>query len=77
MAGGNFQAAIVDYVDAIRLAPEDGWNYLMRANAYTAAGDPHAAIADYAAAVRLDPGYALAYFRRGEAWPEICSALCQ
>src|SRR5262245_39755134 len=52
---GDFDRAIADCDEAIRLAPKYAWAYHTRGNAYRMKGDFDRAIADASEAIRLDP----------------------
>ncbi|MDR1325554.1 MAG: tetratricopeptide repeat protein, partial [Treponema sp.] len=65
---GEYESAIVDYTQAIRLDPNYALAYYNRGVAYHNKGDYDRAIADYTQAIRLDPNYALAYNSRGNAY---------
>jgi tetratricopeptide (TPR) repeat protein len=67
---GDYDRAIADYDEAIRLDPKYalGYNYYNRGNAYNRKGDYDRAIADYDQAIRLYPKHAKAYNNRGEAY---------
>jgi tetratricopeptide (TPR) repeat protein len=54
-ADGDFDRAIADYTEAIRLDPKLAIAYYERGVAYHALGDFDRAIADYTEAIRLDP----------------------
>ncbi|MFP3041080.1 tetratricopeptide repeat protein [Treponema primitia] len=62
---GDFDRAIADYTQAIRLDPKDAVAYKQRGTAYGNKKDPNHAIADYNQAIKLDPDFALAYNNRG------------
>ena len=62
---GDYQAAISDYDEAIRLDPEYARAYFNRGNAKDELGDVEGAISDYDEAIRLDPKYVGAYYNRG------------
>jgi tetratricopeptide (TPR) repeat protein len=64
---GDYDRAIADYTEAIRLDPKDPHAYNDRGNAYRYKGDNDRAIADCTEAIRLDPKYAHAYYNRGKA----------
>ena len=64
----DFDRAIADYNEAIRLNPKDSHAYNNRANAYQRKKEYDRAIADYNEAIRLDSKYALAYNGRGTAY---------
>ena len=63
----DYPTAIANYVDAIRLDPDDEWLYYMRGNANLAQGLYDEAIADYDEAIHLSSDFAEAYYRRGRA----------
>jgi tetratricopeptide (TPR) repeat protein len=69
-AAGNFQSAIADYSEAIRLAPNDGYQYNLRGSTHREKGDLPAAIADYSQAIRLEPAFGDYYAKRGIAHRE-------
>jgi tetratricopeptide (TPR) repeat protein len=62
---GDYDRAMADYNQALRLDPDYAWAYSCRGNVYNAKGDYNRAIADYTEAIRLDPKYAAAYYNRG------------
>ncbi|MGD0026121.1 MAG: tetratricopeptide repeat-containing serine protease family protein [Xanthobacteraceae bacterium] len=65
---GDYDRAIADCTEAIRLDPKYAHAYNNRGFAYHAKGDNDRAIADYNEAIRLDPKYALPYNNRGFAY---------
>ena len=74
---GNFHytqseqsAALADYSNAIRLAPDDAPAYYGRANLRAGMGDIKGAFADYSQALALNPDYTLAYYYRGGIYAE-------
>jgi hypothetical protein len=64
----DYDKAISDFTEAIRLDPNLALAYLDRGYAYSHYGNPDKAISDYNDAIRLDPHLALAYFNRGTAY---------
>src|SRR5262244_2068669 len=64
----DYDRAIADYNEAIRLVPADAPAFFGRGNAYASKGDRDRAIADYSEAIRLDPKYAFAFNNRGIAY---------
>ena len=68
---GNYEGAIADYTQAIRLKPNYAAAYYNRGNAKYALGQHLAAIADYDIAIQLKPDYADAYVNRGAAKDEL------
>src|SRR5213082_1238932 len=60
-ASAEYDKAIADYDEVIRLDPKDVSAYIYRGCAYHGKGDYDKAIADYDEAIRLDPKYALPY----------------
>ena len=67
----DYEQAIVDFTEAIRLDPKYAVAYNGRGNACAELGDYERAIADYTEAIRLDPDYAVAYNNRGYAYDEL------
>ena len=67
----DYDGAIADFSDAIRLKPDYDEAYLNRGAAYAAKNDYAAAIADYTDAIRLNPKLASAYYNRGTARKEL------
>ncbi len=64
---GNFQDAISDYDEAIRLNPEYLDAYNNRGNAKNTLGNFQDAISDFNEVIRLNPEYLDAYINRGNA----------
>ena len=62
----DYDNAIKQFDEAIRLNPGDSSAYLNRGDAYAAKRQRDAAIRDYSEAISLDPGNADAYASRGE-----------
>ncbi len=65
---GEYDIAIADYNEAIRLDPKQIDNYNNRGIAWADKGEYDKAIADYNEAIRLDPQFPSAYNNRGNAW---------
>jgi tetratricopeptide (TPR) repeat protein len=65
---GEYDIAIGDYNEAIRLDPSSESAYCARGYAWGNKKDYEHAIADYNEAIRLDPKDAWAYNNRGSAW---------
>jgi tetratricopeptide (TPR) repeat protein len=65
---GDYDRAIADLSQAIRLNPKDDNAYNWRAYAYSQKRDYDRAIADYNQAIRLNPNYESAYYSRGLAY---------
>jgi tetratricopeptide (TPR) repeat protein len=65
---GNYDRAIEDYDQALRLDPGYALSYYNRGDAYRRLGEYRQAIEDYDQALRLDPGYAEAYHNRGNVY---------
>ncbi|MCB9460989.1 MAG: tetratricopeptide repeat protein [Anaerolineaceae bacterium] len=68
---GNYDKAIRDYSEAIRLNPQYAYAYNNRGVAYRNLEQYEQAIADYDQAIQLDPQYASAYYNRGYAYDEL------
>ena len=64
----DWDLAIEDFTEAIRLDPNNAMVYICRGVAYGDKGDYDRAIADHSQAIRLDPNYASAYNNRGNAY---------
>jgi serine/threonine protein kinase/Flp pilus assembly protein TadD len=64
---GDFEAAIRDYSEAIRLKPEYAVAFNCRGSARCGKGDLEGAIKDYSEAIRLKPDYAVALINQGNA----------
>jgi tetratricopeptide (TPR) repeat protein len=64
----NYDRAIADYGEAIRLSPKDAWAFAHRCEAYESKEDHDAAIADCTEAVKIDPKFGWAYNNRGVAY---------
>jgi tetratricopeptide (TPR) repeat protein len=61
----DYNKAITEFTEAIRLDPTFAPAYLGRGNAHSNQGNLDEAIRDYCEAIRLDPNYAIAYYNRG------------
>lgn len=71
----EYDKAIADYTEAIRLNPKDATAYFNRAQAYffkvggeTLANHIEKKVADYTEAIRLNPNYIEAYYERANAY---------
>ena len=67
---GDFDRALADLDEAIRLAPTSAAPYTNRGNAWSGKKDYDRAIADFTEAIRLDPKVAMIYNNRGIAWKD-------
>ncbi|GAB6392266.1 MAG: tetratricopeptide repeat protein [Treponematales bacterium] len=65
---GEYDKAIADHTQAIRLEPDDAKHLIDRGLAYEDKGDYDRAIADYTQAIRLDPDNVDAYYNRDNAY---------
>jgi tetratricopeptide (TPR) repeat protein len=65
---GDYDRAIADFNEAIRLDPKSSLAFRSRGDSYTNKGDHNRAIADYSEAIRLDSNDALALSARGVAY---------
>ena len=68
---GQYEKAIKDYDEAIRLDPQRAVAYYNRGFTYDNLGQYEKAIQDYDEAIRLDPQDALAYYNRGVAYYQL------
>ena len=64
---GNYEKAIRELDQALRMNPKDAWSYHNRGIAKRNLGQHYSAILDYDAAIRLDSTDANAYYNRGNA----------
>jgi tetratricopeptide (TPR) repeat protein len=62
----DYDRAIQDYNEAIRLDPNHSYVFTNRGNVYFYKQDYDRAIQDYNEAIRLDPNYANAFHNRGK-----------
>jgi len=65
---GEFDKALDDYSEAIRLDPKQARAYNNRGLAYQAKGDLDQAIADFNQALRLEPALGVSYLNRGRVY---------
>lgn len=70
---GDFDRAIRDYSEALRLRPEDKTSiknlriaHVRRGGAAAGRGDMDRALAEYSQAIQIDPEHPLGYLRRGQ-----------
>src|SRR3569833_1390894 len=64
----NFDRAITEFNEALRLDPTYKRSYNSRGNAWKSKGELDIAITDYNEAIRLDPSFAFPYNGRASAW---------
>ena len=64
---GQYEGAIADYDEAIRINPNYATDYNSRGFTKRRLGQYEGAIADYDEAIRLKPDFAIAYNDRGKA----------
>jgi tetratricopeptide (TPR) repeat protein len=64
----DYDTAILEFNETIRIDPNYRNAYLYRGNAYYNKKDYDKAFADYIQVIRIDPNYALAYLGRGNAY---------
>lgn len=62
---GEYELAISDFSQAIKLKPEDARNYVYRGYVYYLMGEYNRAIADQERAIQLKPDYVTAFLNRG------------
>ncbi len=62
---GDFEGAVADCTEAIRLRPDFVEAYSRRGTAYASLGNFKAAEADFNEAIRLNPNFVFAYMNRG------------
>lgn len=64
----DYDRAIADYGQAVKLSPKDAWPFAHRCEAYESKEDHDSTIADCTEAIRIDPPYGWAYNNRGVAY---------
>ena len=67
----QYDKAIADFTEAIRINPADASGYVGRGAAYLNKDELHRAIADFSEALKLSPGQAFAHLQRGIAYHRI------
>jgi tetratricopeptide (TPR) repeat protein len=65
---GEYDRAIQDFGEAIKLNPDDAENFYLRASAYRHKGENGPAIQDYDQAIKLNPYDDIAFISRGIAY---------
>jgi tetratricopeptide (TPR) repeat protein len=65
---GDYDRAIADYDQVIRLDPKHAFAYSYRGSAYRHKGEYDRAIADFDQAIKLDPKLVYAYNNRGNVY---------
>ncbi len=65
---GEYDSAVNDYSEAIKLNPKDATVYLNRGRAHLNKKNYDLAIEDYNKVIELNPSEAMAYFNRGESY---------
>jgi tetratricopeptide (TPR) repeat protein len=65
---GEYDNALADSTESIRLNPKNPTAYGNRGTAWFDKREYDKSIADFTEAIRLDPKYAYAYYWRGAAW---------
>ena len=65
---GQYDRAIEDFDQAVRLSPNNATAFLARGAGYASSGQQDRAILDYDQAIRLNPNYAEAFYNRGVAF---------
>jgi len=68
IGASDFDRAIADFSEAIRLEPDNAAAYGHRAAAWCRKGHSDRALADYEAVIRIDPANAVALRERGALW---------
>jgi len=67
----DFDRAIADFSESIKLNPTSANAYNNRGRAYRDKGEDHRAIVDLNEAIRLDPRLAVAYYNRARAYSNV------
>ncbi len=66
----QYDRALADYNESLRLAPDSAAGYTSRGNAWRGKHDYDRAIADHSEAIKLDRNYAEAYSNRGNVYSD-------
>jgi tetratricopeptide (TPR) repeat protein len=61
-SSGEFDAAIQEYLEALRISPYNAYVHYKLGDAYTGNGDLNAAIQEYQKALQLNPNITDAYY---------------
>lgn len=64
---GDYEKAIIEYNQAIKINPDDEDTYYYRGNAHFDLGNYEAAINDFSKVIKIKPNYTDAYYHRGNA----------
>ena len=67
LQSGDYQGAIADYNQAIKIEPDSPYAYFLRGLVKSNLEDNQGAITDYNQAIKIKPDYADAYYNRGNA----------
>lgn len=67
----QFEKAIADFTEALKLAPDDHTVLVLRGNSHDGNGAPQLAIADYTAAIKVAPDDAAAYYNRATVYEDL------
>lgn len=65
---GEYDLAVSDYNEALKLNPKDALAYLNRGRAFSGKSNYDSAITDYSKAIELNPKDAAAYFNRADSY---------
>jgi tetratricopeptide (TPR) repeat protein len=68
----DFDKAIADFTEAIRLKPDDAGAFRLRAVVWFCKDEPDKVITDCTAAIGIDPKKSAYFLMRGHAWSEKC-----
>lgn len=71
---GDYDLAVNDYNEALKLNPKDNLSYINRARAFSGKKNYDSAIADYDKAIELNPKDAVAYLNRADSFEKKGSA---
>ncbi len=68
MEKGDYEKAIKDFTESIRLDSQSASSFIYRGSLWLDKGEYDKAIEDFTETIRLEPKNAMAYFVRGNAW---------
>ena len=67
---GEYDLAIADYDEVIRIEPDNEWVYYLRESIYSFKEEFDLAITDFTEVIRIRPYYAKAYQHRADAYAQ-------
>jgi tetratricopeptide (TPR) repeat protein len=68
---GDYQGAIADYTQVLKLVPDSNGAYYNRGLTYAGLGNHTSAVMDYDQTIKLQPNYPDAYYSRGSSYSSL------